>query len=582
MGSSRREMTRRRPHGGADPHAREVMRWIGHACGGRLWMVAAGVLLQMVTAGNAVMFALFMRDAVDAAVAGDAEGFVGAATAFGIAILAQVLLLALVWWLREATLASIDNALRGRIFGDILEGDVAALSAQHTGDLMNRLTSDVAVVSGSVVQLPSTVASSAVRIVGAVTVMAMLDIRLATVFVVAGCCMGAASLPLRSRLKRLHRDVQETEGRSRSFMQEVLGNLLVVRVFGARSHMLEQQRQRLEDHRAARMRRVATSDLSATGLRLAMQAGFYLGFVWCGVGLLRGAISYGTLMAIVQLVGQLQQPFASFGGLFPRYAAMMASAERLMAMRPEDAAGAARRTDIDHEQVAGLASRLEAISFDDIGFSYGHGAVLRHVTARIPRGSFVAVTGRSGIGKSTLLMLLLGIRRPSAGTVALRFAAGRHGAPPAAMTPEQLPCGMFAYVPQGNALMSGTVREVVALADRAEDIDDARVRWACRMADATRFVEALPDGYRTLLGERGSGLSEGQMQRLSVARALYSGAPILLLDEATSALDVASERRMLQSIRELGDRTVLIVTHRCEVLDYCDQVIRLEEVDDGR
>lgn len=578
MGSSRRNRLHRHPRGSGSTSSQTVMPWIVRACGRRLWMVAGLVALHMITAANAVLFALMMRDAIDAATAANRSGFIRAASVFGAALLVQVLLTAAGRWLREATLESLDNALRRRTFADLLAGDVAVVQRQHTGELMNRLTSDVAVVSGAVAGLPSAIASSAVRIAGVLAVMTVLDIRLAAVFALAGCCMGIASLPLRSRLKRLHRDVQEAEGRVRSLMQEVLSNLLVVRVFGARCRMTALQQQGLEEHRTARMRRTAVSNLSTSGLQLAMQAGFFLGFVWCCNGLLHGTVTYGTLMAVVQLVGQLQQPFASLGGIFPRYTAMVTSAERLAALTPQ----APCRLEINHDEIARLAPRLKAITCDDVRFSYGRGAVLHGLTVHIPRGAFVAVTGHSGVGKSTLLTLLLGVRQPNAGTIALRFTPepGVHSSDDTVLTPAQLPPGMVAYVPQGNALMSGTVREAVAFAENRDAIDNTRVRWACRTADAAAFVTALPDGYDTQLGEHGAGLSEGQLQRLSVARALYSGAPVLLLDEATSALDAASERRMLQSIRALGDRTVLMVTHRPEVLEYCDQVIELDDADD--
>ena len=248
---------------------------------------------------------------------------------------------------------------------------------------------------------------------------------------------------------------------------------------------------------------------------------------------------------------------------------------------------------------------MDAIRFDHVDFTYGRNQVLHDFSASIRRGDFVAVTGRSGIGKSTLMKLLLGAYEPQAGSVGVGVKAGSVGvnvsagvpgmpgagmpgaseaaavAGPSGFTiipPHAIPRGFFAYVPQGNALMSGTIREAVAFADPSpdpDDIDDACVRESCRIADAAGFVEALPEGYGTRLGERGAGLSEGQMQRIAVARALYSGAPVLLLDESTSALDVATEHAMLERIRALRDRTVLIVTHRAEVLEYCDAVVTL-------
>ena len=218
---------------------------------------------------------------------------------------------------------------------------------------------------------------------------------------------------------------------------------------------------------------------------------------------------------------------------------------------------------------------MTELRFDHVSFAYDDDRpVLDDFSLTVRRGETVAFAGPSGIGKSTALKLLLGVYAPLSGRVEVEFGDG-------AADVADLPAGLFAYVPQGNNLMSGTIREVVAFSDDVEKIDDARVRRACEEACASDFVEALPRGYETVLGERGYGLSEGQMQRLAVARALYSGAPILLLDEATSALDSGTERRLLASLKELEDRTVLIVSHRSGTLAACDRIIDLKEEPHG-
>lgn len=596
-------------------------RWLLNVYGRAIWLVIALCVIQAAMAGIAVGYALMMRDAIDAAVAHDESAFIREAIVFAAAIIVQIALRAAAVTVAERARSAMDNRMRAHVFTGILDAPLERTQTHHSGELMNRLTSDVTVVSGTVTSLVPNAASMAIRIVGVVAVMIVLAPALTAVFLAGGVMMAGASFLLRGLLKRLHKQVQEAEGRVRAYMQEALESLLVIRAFGVGGKVRALADARMDAHRRARMRRVTVTAVASTGLASAMNLGYLIGFVWCGFGILHGTLSYGTMMAVIQLIGQIQSPFAMMGGMFPQHAAMLASTERLMevgetrgdagacgasAARDEAARDGDSRDVAPRENGAlvepvacgvvdarGLYARMTAIRFAHVDFTYGRNTVLDDFSCDIHKGDFVAVTGRSGIGKSTLMKLLLGAYTPQSGCLGVTVGdAGPGGDRPGdavpvsarLVPPRDIPRGFFAYVPQGNALMSGTIREAVAFADPNPDpthIDDARVREACRVADADGFVTALPDGYDTRLGEHGAGLSEGQMQRIAVARALYSGAPVLLLDESTSALDTATEHAMLERIRALSDRTVLIVTHRAEVLEYCDAVIRLGNQQSG-
>jgi ATP-binding cassette subfamily B protein len=188
----------------------------------------------------------------------------------------------------------------------------------------------------------------------------------------------------------------------------------------------------------------------------------------------------------------------------------------------------------------------------------------------VKKGEFAALIGSSGIGKSTIMKLLLSVYQPNEGEIQVKLQDKTIGL-------QELPKGMFAYVPQGNYLMSGPIWKVVGFAEKSDTIDRAKVEEACKVACAHEFITELPNGYDTVLGERGDGLSEGQMQRIAVARAVYSGCPILLLDEATSALDADTERRMISALKEMSDYTVFLVTHRKDVWELCDRVLERKE-----
>ncbi|OZG64882.1 ABC-type multidrug transport system [Bifidobacterium hapali] len=577
-----------------------IYRWLIGVYGSACWLVVALCAIQAAMAAIGVGYALMMRGAIDAAVAHNREQFIREVTLFAVAIVAQIILRALGVVTAEWARSSMDNRMRARVFSGVLDSPIAQAQRYHSGELMNRLMSDATVVSGTVSSMVPSVASMAIRVIGVVVVMITIAPTLTAVLVVGGVIMVVASLPLRGLLKRLHKRVQEAGGRVQSFMQESLEGLLVIQSFGVTGKVAGVARERMADHQRARMHRVAVTAFASTGLASAMNVGYLIGFVWSGFGILHGTISYGTMMAVIQLIGQIQSPFAMIGGMFPQHAAMLASAERLIDLMPRgdgddgngygDGEGNGDGDGLQHEQHESIASdapdavgkplaardlyaRMVAIRCEHVDFTYGRNEVLRDFSADIQRGDFVAITGRSGIGKSTMLKLLLGAYRPQSGAIGVAVD-GNHKI----IAPRDIPRGFFAYVPQGNALMSGTIREVVAFADPDPDpasIDDDLVRESCRIAGAAEFIERLPDRYETKLGEHGSGLSEGQMQRIAIARALYSQAPVLLLDESTSALDERTEHELLEHIRGLKNRTVLIVTHRPEVLAYCDTVLTL-------
>ena len=294
-------------------------------------------------------------------------------------------------------------------------------------------------------------------------------------------------------------------------------------------------------------------------------------------------MTYGTFTAVLQLIGQVQTPFANLTGFFPRYYAMLASAERLMDAEflPDkevseilDAKEVHRRY---NEELTGLGLSHAGFTYRTIARLSEEGetagretVVLKDINLEIRKGDYVAFTGPSGCGKSTALKLFLGLYPLDEGERYLRFDGGKE---PLDSSWQKL----FAYVPQGNHLMSGTIREVVAFSDKEQMKDEARIERALTIACAKEFVDELEQGVDTSLGERGAGLSEGQMQRLAIARAVFSEHPILMMDESTSALDEMTEKQLLTNLHSMTDKTVLIVTHRPAALDICDKIVKFSE-----
>lgn len=297
-------------------------------------------------------------------------------------------------------------------------------------------------------------------------------------------------------------------------------------------------------------------------MNILSQGASFAALIWCGGKLLLGRLSFGSLTAVIQLVNQIQAPFMNLSAVIPQYIAMSAAAERLRELtelEPEAAPSTHTREE--------LYEKLTAIRAENLCFSYDREVLMENVTLELPKNSFMVITGTSGIGKSTLLKLLLGVCRPNSGQLYLDLSG------------EKIPVDrsvrrLFAYVPQGNLLLSGTLRENLIIAN--PDADDEEIQRAIYVSAMDEFLPQLPRGLDTLLGESGAGLSEGQAQRLAIARAILGGAPILLLDESTSALDEQTERLVLTRIRELRDRTCIAVTHRPAALELCDQQLEMQ------
>lgn len=545
-----------------------TLKWIVKALHKRKWMVVLLAIIQSVMAISGIVFALLMRSVIDNAVMKDYTAFGRAVVALAILICLQILLRFCNRFLEEDTHAAIENRLRQKTLQGILQTDFARVKEYHTGELMNRITSDAAIVTDGAVTLVPSLASMAVRIIGVLLVMGAIDWSIALVFLIAGCMVAALSILPRRWQKRLHKKVQEADGEVRSYLQESLESLLVIHAFGCEDKIESSSVEMMKKHRRIRRKRTNLFNVMGSGLRLCIQCGYLFGLAWCGVGIIEGKITYGTLTAVIQLIGQIQTPFANIGSTFPKYTSMLASAERLMeiteqAERLEKTDGKATREEVYR--------KMQSICFENVSFAYDEDRpVLQNESFSVQKGEFAALIGSSGIGKSTIMKLLLSVYQPREGEIQIEMEDGALGL-------AQLPAGMFAYVPQGNYLMSGSIWQVVGFAEKSDTIDRQRVEEACKAACAHEFICELPNGYDTVLGERGDGLSEGQMQRLAVARAVYSGCPILLLDEATSALDANTERRMITSLKQMSDYTVFLVTHRKEVWELCDRVLERKE-----
>lgn len=565
---------------------RALWKWFDEVTGGRKWQIGALLILQMVLGASSVAYAMYLREMIDAAAAKDSAGFTVSMLKILLLVGFQILCRAVTRFLNEDARSSFENRIKMRLFAVLMRKDYASVTAVHSGEWINRLTSDSVVAADGLVQILPEVAGMLVRMLSALAAILIMEPRFGFLLVPGGILLVFLTWFFRKKMKKLHKSIQEADGRLRVFLQEHLGSLLIVRSFAVEDEMVHMAGEKMSEHKRARMCRNRFSNICNVGFAVLMQAVYLCGAIYCCYGIMLGSVTYGTLIAMLQLISQVQSPVANITGYLPKYYAMIASAERLMEAE-QFADGSAGQARTIEEIRSYYEKEFAALCLQDVSFTYlpqmedvsswetvtkeGMPQVLHHVNLTIPKGKYIAFTGQSGCGKSTIMKLLMCLYPTEEGERYLLNTDGSHTVLDSSWN------RLFAYVPQGNQLMSGTIREVIAFADKDAAADEVRLRRSLVIACADEFVDQLEHGLDTVLGERGMGLSEGQMQRIAIARAVFSDNPILILDEATSALDEVTERKVLENMREMTDKTVLLITHRPAALAICDRQILMKE-----
>lgn len=538
-----------------------TLKWIYARIKKYLPLITAVSVVTALSACTGVGIALVTKRIFDIATKDSQGSILFAGFILFIIIAAQVLLSAVQSFLSAYAGGKLTVNIRHYLFSVLLKKKYSSLSAYHSGDLLNRFTSDTeTVVSNSVTIIPS-ITSIVTKIVTGIGAMLILNPCLAVIILLLGIAVPAIGRVINKRYKQLHKDCQKTEGKTRAFLQECFENIVVIKSFVSEAPFKTRLGFFMDENFKIRMRRTSISVLMHICLYSFFTVGYYAVLVWGAGGISAGSLTYGTLMAFLQLISQLRAPLQNVSGIMPKYYAALASAERLMELEESDDERAA----LEESKMKSLKADFRRLEINDLCFSYGGDRILENCSFAAEKGRIIALTGESGSGKSTLFKIILGLYEPQSGSITVNGETEVNSSVR----------GLFSYVPQGNMVLSGTIKDNITLCN--SDIDEEKIIKAAKAAEIYDYIVSLQDGFDTVLSERGAGLSEGQLQRISIARALLADAPVLLLDEATSALDEATETKVLDNIKNMTDKTVLFITHRNTSLKVCDRIVRVED-----
>ena len=476
---------------------------------------------------------------------------------FALLVVVTVILCQIYRFFRERTVTDMYNRIRRKVMNAALGAEYGVISGFHTGDILNRMFSDAKIVSESTADIIPSLFELSVTLLGSAVFLFFISRPFCLILVASGILMSLVAVLARKVLKRLHKEVQESDGAVRSLFQEQLSGLLMIKVFGAEARSLSSIDKKQKNYFDKNMKKQIASCVLNFGYTMACNAVLLFTFFYAVYGIKEGFLTYGTLTAMMQLANNIQSSVTGLGALLPKIYSAAASGERVNEI-----------TDISKEREEKTElNEVSKIDFNNISFSYGRNDVLKNIGFSVSKGETVAIQGASGIGKSTLLYLLLGIYKCDSGEITISDGEKTEKAGKGTRR-------FFAFTPQGNGLFSGTIAENIIFA--RENVTDEEMKNALKISCADEFISALPDGVDTYLGESGAGLSEGQQQRIAIARALLSGAEVLLLDEATSALDEATEKRFIENLRTVG-KTAILITHRKSPLSIASSSYIIKE-----
>ena len=540
--------------------AGEILKWLWEAWkGNRLQAVinASLGLLSVVVSLSAVWA---IHNAIDIASGVKPGSIYWAVGLMGLIVLCNFAINIATVWVKNILGIRARNRMQQRLLDRILRSEWHSKEKRHTGDVINRLATDVGHVINFLTETMPNSLSTLALFIGAFAYLYSMDKVLSLVIVAMVPVVIILSRIYMRKMRQLSRDVRTCDSKVQSVLTETVQNRMLIKIMESDDAMIDKLETTQSELRQMVVKRTFFSVIANFVLNFGFSLGYLIAFLWSAIRLSNHTLTFGGMTAFLQLVNRVQGPAKNLTKLVPEFVYVFTSAERLMELEDNP---------LEEQGHPVYVNAPCGVRLNNISFAYEEGGnVVEDLSFDFKPGSCTAILGETGAGKTTLVRMILALMFPQKGTVEI------YNKKEAKQLTPLMRCN-FVYVPQGNTLLSGTIRDNLLLGKL--DATDEEMEEALKVSCA-EFVLDLPEGLDTVCSESGGGLSEGQAQRIAIARALLRDRSIMLFDEATSALDPDTERDLLQNILEQHDKTVIFITHRPAVIDYCDQVLKVEKI----
>ena len=538
-----------------------LVKWLWKNSKGARRQAVVNTLIGITDVVCQLLWVLACKHAIDIATGVTDGSILVTGIVIGSLMLLEILSRGTSRWIHSVVGNTVRNRMRLKIFARLLRGEWSGLQKHHTGDLTNRLEGDVNSITSLITEtIPATTVVMIQLVASFVMLFFMSPALAVSIIIILPVCLLVSRFYVR-KMRRLNRDVRDSDSKIQSVLQESLQHKELIKTL-EQNYSTEKQLSELQQQLHSQVTSRTKFSLGAYSLiQLGFAAGYITAFMWGVVGLKEGVITFGVMTAYLQLVGLIQRPTMDLSRYLPGIVSSLTAAERLYEL--ED-------IPLEKQGDAIMLDGTAGVKFKEVTFRYTDESryILKEFSYDFPPNSSTAIVGETGAGKSTLIRLIVALINPGSGSIELYNS--KESCQSSTLTRRN-----FVYIPQGNTLVSGTVRDNLLMGN--PDATEEQMRNALHVACAD-YVFELPQGLDSEITERGGGLSEGQAQRIAVARSILRPGSILILDEVTSALDEETEQEMLRRLTQsqIG-KTLIFVTHRPAIMQYCNQVLRIEK-----